>query len=674
MTFAKTLDDTTAHALKLSFAGAAITVSADGATLGTYGFNSALVDGGFGLVSFGGNTSFDSIAIRTNDPAFQGAMPATPMVSVGDTVMLEGAAGTTTTAEITVTLSEAATTATTVDWTTVNGSAIAGVDYSLRSGTVTFAAGSTSATISVPIIGDGQWEYDETFNIVLSNPVGLTLANDTGVVTITNDDAQPAVSVAATDATGAEAASNPIVFTVNRSANLVGDIVVNLAWAGSATLGADYTVSVSGGVLSSDRSTLTLASGSSGATLTVTPVDDTAVEPSETVTLTLNAGSGYAVGTASASGTIADNDGLPTLSVASASVTEGNTGTKTVAVTVSLSAPSASTVTVAYATASGTATAGTDYQSTSGTLTFAAGVTSKTINVTIIGDRVKESNETFQVLLSSPSGATIATGSATVTIVDDEKALTAAQPSSSDGQAQADNSAAPPAAPSQAELQAVTAEALRRLPLSDAERALLGAVSVSVADLPGLELGEYRDGAVLIDVDAAGNGWFVDPTPGDDREFGADGLADFGPATQRMDLLSVVAHELGHAAGLDHEAGGLMGETLAVGTRTLEPVLESLPAAAPTPTAQPDFAFATNFGSAAAAAPTAQPVIDWQGSYAEASRKKAAPATDSRWLGDFVNHLGRSEAQRNPNAALRVLLPVEHGIAPKVNSPAAPVL
>ncbi|MBL8484085.1 MAG: hypothetical protein JNJ60_17950, partial [Rhodocyclaceae bacterium] len=585
MTFAKTLDDTTAHALKLSFAGAAITVSADGATLGTYGFNSALVDGGFGLVSFGGNTSFDSIAIRTNDPAFQGSTPAMPSVSVGDAVMLEGAAGTTATAQLTVTLSEAAGTATTIDWTTVNGSASAGVDYSLRSGTVTFAAGSTSATITVPITGDGQWEADETFNIVLSNPVGLVLADDTGVVTITNDDAQPAVSVAASDATGAEAASNPIAFTVSRSANLVGDIVVNLGWAGSATLGADYTVSVSGGVLSADRSTLTLASGTSSATLTVTPVDDTAIESSETVTLTLNAGSGYAVGTASASGTIADNDALPTLSVAPASVTEGNTGTKTVAVTVTLSGPSSTTVTVAYATANGTATAGSDYQSTSGTLTFAAGVTSKTFNVTIIGDRVTESNETFQVLLSNPSGATIATGSATVTIVDDEKALTAAQTSSTDAvadvQARPEHSAAPPAAPSQAELQALAAEALRRLPLSDAGRARLGTVSVSVADLPGLELGEYRDGAVLIDVDAAGKGWFVDPTPGDDREYGGDGLADFGPATQRMDLLSVVAHELGHAAGLDHEGGGLMGDTLAVGTRTLPPVSASVQAADP---------------------------------------------------------------------------------------------
>jgi hypothetical protein len=60
-----------------------------------------------------------------------------------------------------------------------------------------------------------------------------------------------------------------------------------------------------------------------------------------------------------------------------------------------------------------------------GTLTIAAGASSGTITLTIIGDRTKESNETFTVVLSSPVNATIGTGTATVTILDDEKALTA---------------------------------------------------------------------------------------------------------------------------------------------------------------------------------------------------------------------------------------------------------
>ena len=61
--------------------------------------------------------------------------------------------------------------------------------------------------------------------------------------------------------------------------------------------------------------------------------------------------------------------------------------------------------------------------------------------------------------------------------------------------------------------------------------------------------------AILIDSDAAGHGWFVDATPGEDGEFGADGLAlepAAGPSG-RIDLLTALMHELGHQAGLDHD-------------------------------------------------------------------------------------------------------------------------
>jgi hypothetical protein len=110
----------------------------------------------------------------------------------------------------------------------------------------------------------------------------------------------------------------------------------------------------------------------------------------------------------------------PAMAINNISVTEGNNGTTNAVFTVNLSAPSASLVTVQYATANGTATAGSDYQASSGMLTFAPGETSKTISVLVNGDRLPEQNETFSVNLSSPTNASLAHGHGTGTIVDDE--------------------------------------------------------------------------------------------------------------------------------------------------------------------------------------------------------------------------------------------------------------
>lgn len=110
----------------------------------------------------------------------------------------------------------------------------------------------------------------------------------------------------------------------------------------------------------------------------------------------------------------------PLASIGDVTVTEGNTGTRAAAFNVTLSAAYAQPVTVAYATADGTAEAGGDYQAASGALTFAPGVTSKTITVPVNGDRLGEANETFVINLSSPTNATIADGQAVGTIVDDE--------------------------------------------------------------------------------------------------------------------------------------------------------------------------------------------------------------------------------------------------------------
>lgn len=111
---------------------------------------------------------------------------------------------------------------------------------------------------------------------------------------------------------------------------------------------------------------------------------------------------------------------LPSISINDCSVTEGNSGTTTMTFTVSLDKNWASPITVDYATADDTATAGSDYVSTSGTLTFEAGQTTKTIPVTINGDTNPEINETFFINLSNQSSGIIGDSQGTGTILNDD--------------------------------------------------------------------------------------------------------------------------------------------------------------------------------------------------------------------------------------------------------------
>jgi subtilisin family serine protease len=109
----------------------------------------------------------------------------------------------------------------------------------------------------------------------------------------------------------------------------------------------------------------------------------------------------------------------PSLSIGDASVAEGNTGTKPMVFSVTLSAASAVPVTVNYNTLNGTASS-RDYQSTSGTLTFAPGETTRGISVMVSGDNSKESSETFVLRFSAAVGAILTKSEALGVILDDD--------------------------------------------------------------------------------------------------------------------------------------------------------------------------------------------------------------------------------------------------------------
>ncbi|MBI1766046.1 MAG: CSLREA domain-containing protein, partial [Acidobacteria bacterium] len=111
----------------------------------------------------------------------------------------------------------------------------------------------------------------------------------------------------------------------------------------------------------------------------------------------------------------------PTISINDVTQAEGAAGTTNFTFTVTLSAAAGSPVTVNFATADGTATAGSDYTATSGTLTFNAGETSKTIAVSVVGETLFETNETFFVNLSNVTGgATLADNQGVGTITNDD--------------------------------------------------------------------------------------------------------------------------------------------------------------------------------------------------------------------------------------------------------------
>ena len=108
------------------------------------------------------------------------------------------------------------------------------------------------------------------------------------------------------------------------------------------------------------------------------------------------------------------------LSVSDAQVIEGNSGTTDATFTVTLTPPAVTDVTVDYATSDNTATAGSDYVATSGTLTFAAGESTKTFTVPVIGDLLREGDETFFVNLSNTQGGSFSRQQGVGTIFDEE--------------------------------------------------------------------------------------------------------------------------------------------------------------------------------------------------------------------------------------------------------------
>src|SRR3954447_25126981 len=234
----------------------------------------------------------------------------------------------------------------------------------------------------------------------------------------------PALSITADQTSKLEGNSGttPFTFTVTRSGSTADTSSVSYAVSGGTANAADFGGTVPSG-------TVSFAAGETSKTIMVNVSGDTTVEPDETFDVVLSSPAGATIGTGTASSTILNDDvAAPALSITAdqTSKLEGASGTTPFTFTVARSGSTAVTSSVNYAVSGGTANAA-DFGGTlpSGTVSFAAGETSRTITVNVSGDTTVEPDETFDVVLSSPAGATIGTGTASSTILNDDVAAPA---------------------------------------------------------------------------------------------------------------------------------------------------------------------------------------------------------------------------------------------------------
>jgi hypothetical protein len=220
-------------------------------------------------------------------------------LSVSDPLVTEGDTGSKN-AVFTVSLSAPSDVPVTVEYATADGSAKERLDYVPNAGTLTFAPGETSKTVTVAVIGDTMDEFNESYSLGLSNPTGATLAETRGNGTILDNDPQPFVSAA--DLRVDEAAGEA-VFQLTLSATSGKELAVSFATAdGTATAPGDYT-SASGRVW--------FFPGETSKAVRVALVGDSLVESDETFFLNLSGTINVSLADAQAVATITDDDAPP---------------------------------------------------------------------------------------------------------------------------------------------------------------------------------------------------------------------------------------------------------------------------------------------------------------------------------------------------------------------------
>jgi hypothetical protein len=319
-----------------------------------------------------------------------------------------------------------------VDYATVDGTALAGEHYVQTSGTLNISANrhNSVAEIRVPTQPDDVFEPDQAFFLRLSNTFG-NLVRSRAEGRIHNNDNFPAVKVLGLahlrEPDQGELQNVPYFVTLTNPGSL--DVTVHYRTVpGTAR----------GGLLASptddfeaQEGILTFPAFTSFPREVLVHVNgDDVHEQNETFSFRLSDPINARLGDSEATTTIIDDDPEPTLSIGDITVPEGNSGPKAVSMKVSLSNPTDSIVTFTVSTANKTAVAPTDFvEITDGTSnTLLIGELEKTITVTVNGDQLLEPTESLLVILSNATNAILGDAVGELTLTNDDNPIIISEP------------------------------------------------------------------------------------------------------------------------------------------------------------------------------------------------------------------------------------------------------
>jgi alpha-tubulin suppressor-like RCC1 family protein len=312
-----------------------------------------------------------------------------------------------------------------------SGSATRNTDYTLSpapasatspdggSGTSQYIIPAGSATLDITLtpVNDSTAEGVEVASLDFVNTAqGYIMAgNPRAQVSITDDDSSlPVVKITPVDDSGHEAGTDTLTMKIERNGPTTAALTVQLAYTGTATRNTDYTA----------PSNATIPIGESSATFTITPMDDSVIEGTETVICSISTNAAYirdAIAANQSATSQLNDDDMPTVSITATDASASETGSDKGVFTITRTGSTAASLTVDYGV-NGRAVLGTDYRRLEGRAVIPAGLASTTVEIVPFDDALDEGTQDVVLQLRTTTGYFInpTAQTATVTIADND--------------------------------------------------------------------------------------------------------------------------------------------------------------------------------------------------------------------------------------------------------------